>query len=161
MAFIDLRSREIAEWRSNARTLAARLADIQEIAEENDHILLTLHQLALLLIKKQGDWRREAEKLLRRRLSLVYCEWHVFSAKNAADVALARAVAKLPAGGRAMDEPLTPPPRKARAYFCLPLPGKKQPAGLLTLASRHEKAFAGNAADDFARRLAELLAAAG
>ena len=65
---IDIRAKEIASWRKNARRLAEELAEIEAVARRNDSILLALHQVSLVLIGRPDGWRGRVETLLRRRL---------------------------------------------------------------------------------------------
>ena len=154
MAMIDLRAREVAAWRKKTRALADELASIERIAAANDRMLLALHDLAVILAgKKTGAWRQAAQKLLCRRLGLAFCGWRLFAANSA----LARQCARLPAGGAPVEQPAMPA-AGASHFFHLPLRNGKKTVGVAVLGGK--RPFAANAATDFTRRLAALLAAA-
>lgn len=167
---IDLRANEMVALRRKTRALAATLAEIEGNARVNDKILLTLHNLSLLLIRKPANWRARSEALLKKNFSLAHCALVTFDSHSPPDKQspLAKRVARLPAGGRAFNAPLPGAPALdgARRYFYLPLkkPGAGKAdgmlAGMLVLTSKKAEAFPAAAARDFSRRLAELLSAA-
>ena len=156
---LDIRARELSQWRQAARTLTAQLAQMEETAKTNDRILLALHKLAVVLIKKRAAWQKDVENLLKKELSLPYCRLHIFGDK---DNALASACTRLPAAGKITSSAWAEYAKwkDARIFFYLPLKKGGSVVGLLALASRQKNAFPEDAARDFSRRLAALLTAA-
>ena len=158
MSSIDLRAREIAKWRKEAQSLMDKLTVLEEIAATNDDLLLTLHRLSLLLIRKKGDWRADGEALLKKQLSVSVCEWRIF---GTSDTAAIKVCAALPVGGKAVQTPLLKPKTAiaVKSYFYLPIRKGRKTAGVLILAARKKGVFVEDGDYDFTRRLAALLSA--
>lgn len=164
-ALLDIRAREISALRGRARELGETLAVVERNARENDRILLAMHRLAVLLIAKPVDWRAQAAALLQKQFALSFCEVVVFGGAEGAEAALRRAAMRLPLGGRAGDAPLVGggggvAEGGLRRFFYVPLRKGGETVGVVAMASRRADAFPADAARDFSRRLAELLAAA-
>ena len=154
---IDIRAKEIASWRKNARRLAVELAEIEAVARRNDSILLALHQVSLVLIGRPDGWRGRVETLLRRRLGVAFCEVCPLT-----DSTVRGRVDKLPARGRATETAIEGLPcwEGAVSYFYLPVRQEGRAVGVLALAAKRRGAFPAAAARDFIHRLGELVAAA-
>ena len=165
---LNIRAAEMTALREKNRRLRRLLAEMRDIAAENDAMVLSLHRLSLLLIARRPDWQARAESLLRREWRAAECKIVVFAR---GDAALKTRTARLPAGGRAdkhsmlADDSPSSAKRKPAAdsnsdfaaHYHLPLRVGRQTKGLLALTLR-ETARGGD--DDFCKRLAALLAAA-
>ena len=165
---LNIRAAEMTALREKNRRLRRLLAEMRDIAAENDAMVLSLHRLSLLLIARRPDWQARAESLLRREWHAAECKIVVFAR---GDAALKTRAARLPAGGRAdkhsmlADDSPSSAKRKPAAdsnsdfaaHYHLPLRVGRQTKGLLALTLR-EAARGGD--DDFCKRLAALLAAA-
>ena len=165
---LNIRAAEMTALREKNRRLRRLLAEMRDIAAENDAMVLSLHRLSLLLIARRPDWQARAESLLRREWRAAECKIVVFAR---GDAALKTRAARLPAGGRAdkhsmlADDSPSSAKRKSAAdsnsdfaaHYHLPLRVGRQTKGLLALTLR-EAARGGD--DDFCKRLAALLAAA-
>ena len=165
---LNIRAAEMTALREKNRRLRRLLAEMRDIATENDAMVLSLHRLSLLLIARRPDWQTRAESLLRREWRAAECKIVVFAR---GDAALKTRAARLPAGGRAdkhsmlADDSPSSAKRKSAAdsnsdfaaHYHLPLRVGRQTKGLLALTLR-EAARGGD--DDFCKRLAALLAAA-
>ena len=165
---LNIRAAEMTALREKNRRLRRLLAEMRDIAAENDAMVLSLHRLSLLLIARRPDWQARAESLLRREWRAAECKIVVFAR---GDAALKTRAARLPAGGRAdkhsmlADDSPSSAKRKPAAdsnsdfaaHYHLPLRVGRQTKGLLALTLR-ETARGGD--DDFCKRLAALLAAA-
>ena len=165
---LNIRAAEMTALREKNRRLRRLLAEMRDIAAENDAMVLSLHRLSLLLIARHPDWQARAESLLRREWRAAECKIVVFAR---GDAALKTRAARLPAGGRAdkhsmlADDSPSSAKRKPvadsnsdfAAHYHLPLRVGRQTKGLLALTLR-EAARGGD--DDFCKRLAALLAAA-
>ena len=165
---LNIRAAEMTALREKNRRLRRLLAEMRDIAAENDAMVLSLHRLSLLLIARRPDWQTRAESLLRREWRAAECKIVVFAR---GDAALKTRAARLPAGGRAdkhsmlADDSPSSAKRKPAAdsnsdfaaHYHLPLRVGRQTKGLLALTLR-EAARGGD--DDFCKRLAALLAAA-
>ena len=165
---LNIRAAEMTALREKNRRLRRLLAEMRDIAAENDAMVLSLHRLSLLLIARRPDWQARAESLLRREWRAAECKIVVFAR---GDAALKTRAARLPAGGRAdkhsmlADDSPSSAKRKSAAdsnsdfaaHYHLPLRVGRQTKGLLALTLR-EATRGGD--DDFCKRLAALLAAA-
>ncbi|MGU9951917.1 MAG: hypothetical protein ACNYPH_06400 [Gammaproteobacteria bacterium WSBS_2016_MAG_OTU1] len=155
---LNIRAAEITALREKNRHLRRRIADINNIAAENDAMIVLLHRLSLLLIARKKDWHADAELLLRRGFKAAACQITVL---KRGDTVLNKKIAALPLGGRTDKEPLVVAIGGAtsgvKVYYHLPLRSARKNIGLLTFVMRNE-VQAGD--DDFCQRLSALLAAA-
>ncbi|MDM5147723.1 hypothetical protein NQX30_04995 [Candidatus Persebacteraceae bacterium Df01] len=152
---LDIRAREITTLREKNRLLQRQLTDARNIAADNDAIVTMMHDVSLLLIRRDTEWLQKTETLIRRGMKAGSCRIMIF---NNDMKALATKTARLPAGGRADKLPLDNSAAKTEGYYHLPLKRGRKAVGLVILTTLSGKKF--SAGDDtFCRRLAQLLAA--
>ncbi len=155
---IDIRAKEIANWRKSARHLANALADIEETAIVNDKIVLALHKVALALISNKAQWCNDIEQILEKQLSIARCRVLIFDNKTDN---LYKISNRLPAKGLIVETAIidTLEYKGAKSYFYLPLKKNKQLCGILVLAEKKPNAYPHDASNDLVRRLGELIIA--
>lgn len=153
---IDIRSKEIADWRKKTRELAGTLAALEKTANANDKILLTLHKVALVLIAEPTGWADKVETLLIKNLNISACRLVIFSTPPPAKL-----VKTLGTKGTVSDKPISTELQipNAKSYFYLPLKKHRLLLGVLVFADKKANAFPADAANDFALRLAEMISA--
>lgn len=155
---IDIRSKEIVNWRKNVRDLSMALADIEKTALANDKIMLALHKVALVLIENKKQWVIEVEKILTQHLTISACRIVLL---NDVPNDFKKLIRALPAKGKIEQAALAPSVKcsGAKSYFYLPLKKNKRSYGVLVLADKKINAFPSDASNDLVRRLGELIIA--
>ena len=156
VATLDMQAKQMRQLRRKNEQLKQQLEDIHEITRDNDAMVAMLHRLALLLLAREDDWVTPAQALLKRKLKISECHIMIISDNKS----LATQIMRLPMGGRLDKIALCPHITQTAAkhgYYHLPLRRDRRAKGLLTLTLSQPLK---QGADDFCRRLAELLSAA-
>ena len=143
------------------RALRRRLAEWLKNSRHSDRILSATHKVARMLLESppNSDWRISAERILKTGLGVAICRIIFFDDAPRESFDAIRKLKKPRRAAALLSGIDFPNAKNMRDFLHLPIIRKGRTIGAIILADKTADAF-DSAADDYAIRLAELLAAA-